>query len=98
MTTRLLLHAIILFIIACINLSNADEQHCWPASERKTLTFINNANKNMTHLTTVRLIEGYYPSQFAMQYAAYVYLKEKMGIDVCLIYSYTIYGINICSR
>ena len=82
MKMRLLFHVILVFI-GHEYLSNADEQYCWPASERKTLTFINNANKTMTHLPTVRLIEGYYPSQFAMQYAAYVYLKEKMGIDVC---------------
>eukprot|EP01084_Bolivina_argentea_P006903 13038_1 len=56
--------------------------HCWTESERHILKFKNNPNKNITHLPIVRLIQGYYPSQFAMQYAAYVYLKEQMGIDV----------------
>ena len=46
------------------------------------MTFTNNPNKTLDHLPTIRLIQGYYPSQFAMQYAAYMYLKEKMGVNV----------------
>eukprot|EP01083_Nonionella_stella_P181288 648872_1 len=68
-------------LIVLISLISA-QPYCWDESERFVLQFTNNANKNITHLPTVRLIQGYYPSQFAMQYAAYVYLREKMGVDV----------------
>ena len=72
----------IFLIIFIQELSCSDNYHCWEPSERKILTFENNPYKNMTHLPTIRLIDGAYPSQNAMQYAAYVYLREKMGVDV----------------
>ena len=59
------------------------EYSCWDESEQATMTFINNPNKTLDHLPTIRLIQGYYPSQYAMQYAAYIYLKEKLGVNVC---------------
>merc|ERR1719295_336907 len=58
------------------------EFSCWDESEQATMTFINNPNRTLDHLPTIRLIQGYYPSQYAMQYAAYVYLKEKLGVNV----------------
>eukprot|EP01084_Bolivina_argentea_P047038 86653_1 len=36
----------------------------------------------MTFLPTIRLIQGYYGSQWAMQYTAFIYLKEKLGVNV----------------
>merc|ERR1719295_81010 len=58
------------------------EFSCWDESEQATMTFINNPNRTLDHLPTIRLIQGYYPSQYAMQYAAYIYLKEKLGVNV----------------
>ena len=74
---------IICICIILVSVSNGDEDYyCWEQSERSILKFKNNPQKNMTDLPQIKLIQGYYPSQFAMQYAAYVYLKEKMGVDV----------------
>jgi len=74
---------VISFIISAVYilLVGADFS-CWDTSEQANLTFINNANKTLDHLPTIRLIQGYYPSQYAMQYAAYVYLMEKLGVNV----------------
>eukprot|EP01083_Nonionella_stella_P105492 303416_1 len=78
------MHAILkLLLLTLQTLSKADlPAFCLPESERNNLTFANNNNKIMSHLPTVRLIQGYYPSQFAMQYAAYFYLREQMGVNV----------------
>eukprot|EP01083_Nonionella_stella_P033815 92537_1 len=54
---------------------------CWPQSERTSLRFVNN-NKSMDHLPNIRFIQGYWDSQWAVQYIAYLYLKEKMGLNV----------------
>ena len=64
------------------------EFNCWDESEQATLTFANNQNRTLDHLPTTRLIQGYYSGQWAMQYAAYVYLREKMGVNVCLLSVY----------
>eukprot|EP01084_Bolivina_argentea_P263231 445436_1 len=58
-----------------------DNYYCWDESERYTLKF-HNSSKNITFLPTLRMLQGYYSSQFALQYVAYTYLREKMGIDV----------------
>eukprot|EP01083_Nonionella_stella_P072585 195759_1 len=74
---------IMILIFLCTYLSATAGYHCWDESERTaSLTFTNNPNRTMTHLPTIKLMQGYYGSQFAMQYAAYVYLKEKQGVDV----------------
>eukprot|EP01084_Bolivina_argentea_P173420 300369_1 len=57
------------------------EFHCWPQSERKMLTF-DNSNKSMEQFPTIRFIQGYWDSQWALQYIGYLYVKEKMGLNV----------------
>lgn len=81
--SRPILILITFIYIYLSTISNGENDYCWKQSERSTLKFTNNDSKNMTHLPTIRLYQGYYPSQFAMQYAAYVYIREKMGVDVC---------------
>eukprot|EP01083_Nonionella_stella_P016152 45161_1 len=72
---------ILFYLLSSIGLCS-DDYYCWEESERVVLKFANNESKAMTQLPTVRLIQGFYASQFAMQYAAFVYLAEKMGVDV----------------
>eukprot|EP01083_Nonionella_stella_P018150 50712_1 len=69
------------FLIIYTAPSVTAEYYCWEQADRLVLKFINNVNKSITHLPSVRLIQGFYDSQFAMQYAAYVYLQEKMGVN-----------------
>eukprot|EP01084_Bolivina_argentea_P067132 122334_1 len=66
--------------LCIICLSRADF-HCWPQSERTILTFVN-SNKSMEQFPTIRFIQGYYDSQWALQYIGYLYVKEKMGLNV----------------
>ena len=55
--------------------------NCWDESERHTLTY-EGTNKTINILPTIRLFQGYYGSQWAMQYAAYMYLTEQLGVNV----------------
>eukprot|EP01084_Bolivina_argentea_P039399 72804_1 len=59
-----------------------DEFHCWSESERKTQTFINNNEKALDYLPTIRFVQGYWDCQTALQYIGYLYLKERMGLSV----------------
>ena len=56
--------------------------NCWDESEQRQLTFANNPNKTIDGFPTVRLLQGYYGSQWAAQYTAYLYLKEQLGVNV----------------
>eukprot|EP01084_Bolivina_argentea_P039398 72802_1 len=70
----------LLILVAAI--SQNDNFYCWPESDRKVQTFINNNNTKLDHLPTIRFIQGYWDSQSALQYIGYLYLKEKMGLKV----------------
>ena len=55
---------------------------CWDPSEQTRITYTNNVNKTIDSLPSVRLFQGVYGSHWAMQYTAYVYLTEKLGVNV----------------
>jgi ABC-type proline/glycine betaine transport system substrate-binding protein len=55
---------------------------CLAESERKTITFANNQGVAVPGLWKVRIMQGSYGSQYAMEYAAYLFMKEMLGIDV----------------
>ena len=72
----------ICFILLLQTLFGDEEFHCWPESDRKILRFYNNNTNIIQHLPTIRFIQGYWASQWALQYVGYLFLKEKMGINV----------------
>lgn len=74
-----------LILSSCIWLA-CSEFVCFDESQQTKLTFVNHAERTMDQLPTIRLIQGYYDSQWAMQYVAYVYMTEKMGVNVCDFY------------
>jgi hypothetical protein len=57
-----------------------------------------NSKKKAASLPTVRLIQGYYPSQYAMQYAAAMYLTEKIGLNVSFYPSSDPNALSIASK
>ena len=71
--------SVFLVLISSCQAINFD---CWDESEQTRLTYSNNENKTIDSLPTVRLFMGYYGSQWAVQYTAYLYLKEKLGLNV----------------
>ena len=46
------------------------------------IMYQNNASKQVTGLPTIRFTEPYYGSQYALQYAGYVFLRDVMGVSV----------------
>ncbi len=81
---------LLLFVLIYAVNGMDDKYYCWNPSDRVNLTFNNNPAKPMDYLPKIRLIQGYYPSQFALQYLAFVYLREKMGVNVCILLSFAL--------
>ena len=71
-----------LWIVCVIRPSTSINFNCWDESEQQKLTYTNNPSKLIEGLPTVRLFQGFYGSQWAMQYTAYVYLREQLGVNV----------------
>ena len=69
---------ILLLLVSAVNGINFT---CRNETESHTLRY-ENSSKPIDILPTVRLFQGYYGSQWAMQYAAYVYLTEQLGVNV----------------
>eukprot|EP01084_Bolivina_argentea_P064921 118343_1 len=75
-------HVVLLVLLVVFPYTKCQtDRYCWPESERNTLTFANTTNK-MEYLPTIRFSQGYWPSQSAIQYVGYIFLKEKMGVNV----------------
>eukprot|EP01083_Nonionella_stella_P048610 129831_1 len=79
MATKMQLLSIVLMFYHAI--AQDGDFSCWPESERTSLRFAN-TNNSIDHLPTIRFIQGYWDSQWALQYIGYLYLKEKMGLNV----------------
>ena len=73
--------AICVIFVGCVSNTDGSDYNCWHESEQRNATYVNSSTL-ITNLPTIRLFEGYYPSQSAMQFAAYIYLQEKMGVNV----------------
>ena len=70
-------------MLVVINLSHvhSSDYNCFSASQQKTLTYTD-SGREVDSLPQIRLFDGVYDSQWAMQTVAYIYLQEKMGINV----------------
>eukprot|EP01083_Nonionella_stella_P302636 1044299_1 len=75
---------LILWMIVSLRLSPgiSGEFKCFP-TKTNIVTFRGDSTQEVP-LPTVRLIQGFWPSQWAMQYAAYVYLTETIGLNVTM--------------
>lgn len=49
--------------------------------EQTTLVY-KDSGREITNLPTIRLFQGVYGTQWAMQWTAYVFLSEKLGVNV----------------
>ena len=65
-----------------VKLATSINFNCWDESNQHKLTYQNNKDKLIEGLPTIRLFQGFYGSQWAMQYTAYVYLTEQLGVNV----------------
>lgn len=76
-----------MFLIICIcviiNIIYGEYQ-CFSDDELGKLYYVNEPDReiNINDLNPIRLIQGFYGSQTAMQYVGYIYLKEKLGVNV----------------
>eukprot|EP01083_Nonionella_stella_P229974 813384_1 len=60
----------------------SNQFYCFHPTDRKEIKYSNVHNKSIDQLPTIRFIQGFWGSQWATQYAAFIYLKEKMGVSV----------------
>eukprot|EP01084_Bolivina_argentea_P160107 278829_1 len=73
------LTVIVYLLIASILTCNSN----WQCFDTKpTITYKNNVNVTVDSLPTVRIMQGWWGSQFAAQYLAYVYLADVIGVNV----------------
>ncbi len=58
--------------------------YCFDEDSRATLTYANNPSKTIPfdQFPTIRLMQGMWGSAYATQWIAYMYLREKVGINV----------------
>jgi hypothetical protein len=57
------------------------EFQCFNDSVRAKITFKNNPDKEVPDLWTVRIMQGTYASQWALEYGAYMFMREMLGIN-----------------
>ena len=69
---------------------------------KTTITFKNNVSKSVPDLWNVRIMQGGYASQWAVNYVAYTFMQQKLGINVSFyptydhddIWNYFTWGAN----